>query len=52
LTAMVVHSFSPSTLEAEAGESLSSKPALSIGCFQGSQDHTEKPCPEKAKGNT
>jgi hypothetical protein len=44
---MVVHAaFNPSTWEAEAGGSLSSRPAWSTE-FQDSQSYTEKPYLEK-----
>ena len=51
---VVVHAFNPSTWEAEAGGSLSSKPAWST-TFLDSQDYTMKPCLKtnkqlKAKG--
>jgi hypothetical protein len=39
---MVAHAFNPRTEEAEAGRSLSSKPAWSTE-FQDSQGYTEKP---------
>jgi hypothetical protein len=41
---VVAHAFNPSTWEAEAGGSLSLRPAWSIDEFQDSQDYTEKPC--------
>jgi hypothetical protein len=44
----MVHTFNPSTWEAEAGRFLSSRPAWSTE-FQDSQDYTEKPCLEKPK---
>ena len=48
--AMVVHTFNPSTCEAEAGGFLSSKPAWSTQIeFQDSQVYTEKPCLKKQK---
>ena len=40
---MVPHTFNPSTWEAEAGRSLSWRPAWSTK-FQDSQGYTEKPC--------
>jgi hypothetical protein len=43
---VVAQAFSPSTLEAEAGGFLSSKPACE---FQHSQGYKEKPCLEKNK---
>jgi hypothetical protein len=43
---MVAHTFDLSTLEAEAGGFLSSRPAWSTE-FQDSQGYTEKPCLEK-----
>jgi hypothetical protein len=45
---VVAHAFNPSTREAEAGGSLSSRPAWSTE-FQDSQGYTEKPCLEKQK---
>jgi hypothetical protein len=46
---VVVYTFKPSTTEeAEAGGSLSSRPAWSTD-FQGSQGYTEKPCLRKKK---
>ena len=45
---MVVHTFGPRTQEAEADESLSSRPAWSTE-FQDSQGYTEKPCLKKDK---
>jgi hypothetical protein len=48
---VVVHTFNPSTWEAEAGEFLSSRPAWSTSEFQDSQGYTEKPCLEKPKKN-
>ena len=45
---MMVHAFNPSTWKAEAGGSLSSRPAWSTE-FQDSQDYIEKPCLEKKK---
>jgi hypothetical protein len=44
---VVMHAFNPSTWEAEAGRSLSSRPAWSQSEFQDSQGYTEKPCLEK-----
>jgi hypothetical protein len=44
--AVVAHAFNPSTWEAEAGRSLSLRPAWSTK-FQDSQDYTEKPCLEE-----
>jgi hypothetical protein len=38
---MVAHTFSPSTLEAETGGSLSLRPAWSKSKFQDSQSYTE-----------
>jgi hypothetical protein len=43
-----VHTFNPSTREAEAGRFLSSRPAWSTE-FQDSQGYTEKPCLKKPK---
>ena len=45
--AVVTQAFNPSTWEAEAGRSLSSRPAWSQSEFQDSQGYTEKPCLEK-----
>jgi hypothetical protein len=45
----VVHAFNPSTWEAEAGRSLSSRPAWSTSKFQDNQGYTEKPCLGKKK---
>ena len=47
---LVAHPFNSSTLETEAGESLSSKPAWSME-FQNSQGYKEKPCLEKEKSS-
>jgi hypothetical protein len=45
-----VHSFNPSTGEAEAGRSLSSRPAKGLQSeFQDSQGYTEKLCQEKKR---
>jgi hypothetical protein len=41
---VVVHAFSPSPQEAEAGGFLSSRPAWTTCEFQDSQGYTEKPC--------
>ena len=46
---MVVHAFSPSTWEAEAGR-VRGQPGLQSE-FQDSQGYTEKPCLEKQKNN-
>jgi hypothetical protein len=46
---VVAHAFNPSTLEAEAGGFLSSRPACLQSEFQDSQGYTEKPCLEKSK---
>jgi hypothetical protein len=46
---VVAHAFNPSTLEAEAGGFLSSRPASEV---QDSQGYTEKPCLEKKKNQT
>ena len=43
IQAVVMHAFSPNILEAEAGRSLSSRPAWSVE-FQDSQGYTEKRC--------
>jgi hypothetical protein len=51
---VVVHTFDPSTWEAEAGGLLSSRPAwqpVLQSEFQDSQGYTEKPCLEKPKKN-
>jgi hypothetical protein len=45
---VVAHAFKPSTREAEADGSLSSRPGLQSE-FQDSQSYTEKPCLEKTK---
>jgi hypothetical protein len=47
----VAHALNPSTWEAEAGRSLSSRPAWSglQSEFQDSQGYTEKPCLGKKK---
>jgi hypothetical protein len=42
--AVVAHAFSPSTWEAEAGRSLSSRPAWSTERVQDIQGYTEKLC--------
>ena len=47
--AVVVHTFNPSTREAEVGGFLSSRPACIQSEFQDSQGYTEKPCLEKQK---
>jgi hypothetical protein len=44
---VVVHTFNPSTREAEAGRLMSLRPAWSQSEFQDSQGYTEKPCLEK-----
>lgn len=49
LPGMVAHTFSPSTLGDEAGESLSSGPAWFINEFQVGQSCTGKPCFEKPR---
>jgi hypothetical protein len=46
---VVVHTFNPSTQEAEAGRFLSSRPAGLQSEFQDSQGYTEKPCLKKPK---
>ena len=46
---MVAHAFNPSTLEAEAGGSLSSRPAWSTELVQDSQGYTEKSCLQRKK---
>jgi hypothetical protein len=43
----VVHTFNPSTQEAEAGRFLSSRPAWSTKWVPDSQGYTEKPCLKK-----
>ena len=45
--AVVVHTFNPSTREAEVGGFLSSRPACIQSEFQDSQGYTEKPCLKK-----
>lgn len=40
------HSFNPSSLKAEAGRFLSTRPAWSTNQGQDSQDYTENPCLE------
>ena len=45
---MVAHAFNPSTLEAEAGGFLSSRPAWSAE-LQDGQGYTKKPCHGKTK---
>jgi hypothetical protein len=45
----MVHTFNPTTWEAEAGGFLSSRTAWSISKFQDSQGYTEKPPKEKQK---
>jgi hypothetical protein len=45
---VVVHTFNPSTQEAEAGRFLNSRPAWSTE-FQDSQCYTERPCLKKTK---
>ena len=47
--AVVVHTFNPSTREAEVGGFLSSRPACIQSEFQDSQCYTEKPCLKKKK---
>ena len=49
--AVVVHTFNPSTREAEVGGFLSSRPACIQSEFQDSQGYTEKPCLKKKKKN-
>jgi hypothetical protein len=45
-----VHTFNPSTLEAEAGGSLSSqRPAWSTSWFQDSWGYAERPCLKQTK---
>jgi hypothetical protein len=47
---MVAHTFNPSTQEAEAGRSLSSKPAWSTEWVpEQPKLHTEKPCLKKQR---
>jgi hypothetical protein len=46
---VVKHTFNPSTQEAEASGSLSSRPTWSTEQFQESQGDTEKPCLEQNK---
>jgi hypothetical protein len=46
---MVVRAFNPSTQEAEAGRSLSLRPAWCISEFQDSQGYTEKLCLKKLR---
>jgi hypothetical protein len=46
--AVVVHTFNPSTREAEAGRFLEFEPGLQSE-FQEGQGYTEKPCLEKQK---
>ena len=47
--AVVVHTFNPSTWEAEAGRFLNSRPAGLQSEFQDSKSYTEKPCLGKEK---
>jgi hypothetical protein len=48
---VVVHAFNPSTWEAEAGGSLSSRQPGLQSEFQDSQGYTEKPCLKKQTKN-
>jgi hypothetical protein len=47
--AVVARTFNPSTLEAEAGGFLSSRPAWSTEWVPGQPGYTEKPCLKKEK---
>jgi len=47
---VVVHTFNPSTWEAEAGGSLELEASLVYSEFQVSQRYTEKPCLNNGKG--
>ena len=45
----MAHAFNPSTWEAEAGRSLSSRIAWSRECIQNSQRYANKPCLKKTR---